>query len=89
VWYVLSADHGAPEAPEYMSSLGMESGRFDFTYFREQGPLNAALTKRFGRDDLIAIHSHPYLYLNLEAIDARICHVNLDAKSRLKPPTSP
>jgi predicted AlkP superfamily pyrophosphatase or phosphodiesterase len=67
---VLSADHGAPEAPEYMTSLGMESGRFDFTYFREQGPLNVALTKRFGRDDLIATHSHPYLYLNLEAIGA-------------------
>ncbi|TDI95683.1 MAG: alkaline phosphatase family protein [Caldithrix sp.] len=65
---VLSADHGAPEAPEYMSSLGLESGRFDFTYFREQGPLNEVLKERFGRDDLIATHSHPYLYLNLAAI---------------------
>ena len=65
---ILSADHGAPEAPEYMSSLGLEAGRFDFTYFKEQGPLNAALTKRFGRDDLIATHSHPYLYLDLAAI---------------------
>ena len=44
---VLSADHGAPEAPEYMTSLGMEAGRFDFTYFREQGPLNEALKTRF------------------------------------------
>lgn len=65
---VLSADHGAPEAPEYMRSLGMEAGRFDFTYFREQGPLNKVLMERFGRDDLIATHSHPYLYLNLDAI---------------------
>jgi len=65
---ILSADHGAPEAPEYMTSLGMEAGRFDFTYFREQGPLNEVLTKRFGRDDLIATHSHPYLYLNVNAI---------------------
>jgi len=65
---VLSADHGAPEAPEYMTSLGMEAGRFDFTYFREQGPLNKVLMERFGRDDLIATHSHPYLYLNLDAI---------------------
>ncbi len=46
----------------------MEAGRFDFTYFREQGPLNEVLTKRFGRDDLIATHSHPYLYLNVDAI---------------------
>ncbi len=65
---VLSADHGAPEAPEYMTELGMEAGRFDFTYFKEQGPLNEVLKKRFGRDDLIASHSHPYLYLNLQSI---------------------
>jgi len=65
---VLSADHGAPEAPEYMTAIGMESGRFDFTYFREQGPLNKVLMERYGRDDLIATHSHPYLYLNMAAI---------------------
>ncbi len=65
---VLSADHGAPEAPEYMTTIGMEAGRFDFTYFREQGPLNEVLMERYGRDDLIATHSHPYLYLNLAAI---------------------
>jgi len=66
---VLSSDHGAPEAPEYVKSLGKEAGRFDFTYFREQGPINKQLKKRFGRDDLIATHSHPYLYLNLAAIE--------------------
>jgi predicted AlkP superfamily pyrophosphatase or phosphodiesterase len=65
---VLSADHGAPEAPEYVTSLGMEAGRFELTYFREEGPLNKVLKQRFGRDDLIATHSHPYLYLNLQAI---------------------
>jgi len=65
---VLSADHGAPEAPEYITSLGMEAGRFDFNYFEKEGPLNEVLKKRFGRDDLIATHSHPYLYLNLDAI---------------------
>ncbi len=65
---VLSADHGAPEAPEYMTAIGKESGRFDFTYFREQGPLNKVLMERYGRDDLIATHSHPYLYLNMAAI---------------------
>ena len=48
---VLSADQGAPEVPEYMTSLGMEAGRFDFTYFKEQGPLNTVLMERFGRDD--------------------------------------
>ncbi|UCE84843.1 MAG: alkaline phosphatase family protein [Deltaproteobacteria bacterium] len=65
---VLSADHGGPEAPEYMTSLGMEVGRYPFDYFRKPGPLTEALERRFGRDDLIATHSHPYLYLDLEAI---------------------
>jgi len=65
---VLSADHGAPEAPEYMASLGMETGRFDFDFFRRPGPLTEALERRFGRSDLIATHSHPYLYLDLKAL---------------------
>jgi predicted AlkP superfamily pyrophosphatase or phosphodiesterase len=65
---VLSADHGAPEAPEYMAGLGLNTGRFAFDWFKTQGPLTQALQKRFGRTDLIAGHSHPYLYLNPAAV---------------------
>jgi len=65
---VLSSDHGAPEAPEYMASLGMETGRYPFDYFRRPGPLTEALERRFGHADLIATHSHPYLYLDHAAI---------------------
>lgn len=65
---VLSADHGAPEAPEYMTALGLEAGRFPFDYFKKANPLTRALRERFGRDDLIANYSHPYLYLNDDAI---------------------
>jgi len=65
---VLSGDHGAPEAPEYMAELGLSTGRFAFDWFKTEGPLTEALQKKFGRDDLISGHSHPYLYLNLEAI---------------------
>ena len=67
---VLSGDHGAPEAPEYMGGLGLSTGRFAFDWFKTEGPLTDALQKKFGRDDLISGHSHPYLYLNLEAISA-------------------
>ena len=70
---VLSADHGAPEAPEYMAEYGMETGRFPLDWFKKGSPLSDALKKRFGRDDLVAVHSHPYLYLNLDAIkDAKL-----------------
>ena len=65
---VLSGDHGAPEAPEYMASLGLSTGRFAFDWFKTEGPLTEALQKKFGRGDLISGHSHPYLYLNLTAV---------------------
>ncbi len=67
---VLSADHGAPEAPEYMAAQGLSTGRFAFDWFKTAGPLTEALQKKFGRDDLISGHSHPYLYLNLGAISS-------------------
>jgi predicted AlkP superfamily pyrophosphatase or phosphodiesterase len=65
---VLSGDHGAPEAPEYMATLGLSTGRFAFDWFKIEGPLTKALQKRFGRDDLVTGHSHPYLYLNIDAV---------------------
>ena len=46
----------------------METGRFPLDWFKKGSPLLDALKNRFGRDDLIAVHSHPYLYLNLDAI---------------------
>jgi hypothetical protein len=67
---VLSGDHGAPEAPEYMADLGLSTGRFAFDWFKTEGPLTKALQERFGRDDLISGHSHPYLFLNLKAISS-------------------
>jgi len=66
---VLSGDHGAPEAPEYMAEHGMETGRFPLDWFKKGSPLSDALNKRFGRDDLVALHSHPYLYFNPDAIE--------------------
>jgi len=65
---VLSGDHGAPEAPEYMAELGLSTGRFAFDWFKTEGPLTKALEQKYRRSDLISGHSHPYLYLNLDAI---------------------
>ena len=65
---VLSADHGGPEAPEVLAEPGREVGRHPLDWFRAGNPLGPDLLERFGRDDLIAGHSHPYLYLNVEAI---------------------
>jgi predicted AlkP superfamily pyrophosphatase or phosphodiesterase len=65
---VLSADHGGVEAPEHMQSLGFEAGRHPLDWFRRQNPLREPMRSRYGRDDLIEGHSHPYLYLDLGAI---------------------
>ena len=70
---VLSADHGGPEAPEYARSIGIEAGRFAFDHFKKPNQLTAAIKARYGRDDFILSHSHPYLYLNYDAIrDAKL-----------------
>jgi arylsulfatase A-like enzyme len=65
---VLSADHGAPEAPEYMASLGMETGRLTPKRVDTE-PVIEALKKRFGiGKELIKLYHHPYVYLNYKTI---------------------
>ena len=67
---VLCADHGAPEAPEYASEVGIEAGRFPFDYFKkDDNPVSRAVIERYGRN-LVADHSHPYLQLDEAAIRA-------------------
>ena len=66
----LCADHGGPEAPEYMQSLGFDAGRYPLDLFKINNPFAMALKEEFGRGDLIEGHSHPYLYLDHEAIQA-------------------
>jgi hypothetical protein len=65
---VLSADHGAPEAPEYMASLGMECKRIDPGTIDKE-PALERLKQRFGIGrELIETYFHPYLYLKREVI---------------------
>jgi predicted AlkP superfamily pyrophosphatase or phosphodiesterase len=65
---VLSADHGGVEAPEVIQEMGMEAGRIPLDWMRVKQPLRESMIARYGRDDLIAGHSHPYVYLNLQAV---------------------
>jgi len=65
---VLSADHGAPEAPEYMASLGMDVNRLTPSTY-DTAPVVAALKKRFGiGKELITMYQHPYVYLDHSVI---------------------
>ena len=65
---VLSADHGAPEAPEYMAENGMAVDRLVPSKFDVE-PGIAALKKRFGiGTELIKMYEHPYIYLDHQLI---------------------
>ncbi len=68
---VLSADHGAPEHPDYLAEYGISAGTFDFNRV-DTKPGFVRLTQDFGvGSDLIEAYSHPYLYLNRDEIAAR------------------
>lgn len=65
---VLSADHGSPEAPGYLNSLGMEASTVDFSEL-DKTPAISQLKDRFGiGEELISEFFPPYLYLNHEVI---------------------
>lgn len=65
---VLSADHGAPEAPEYMAELGMDVKRLTPSKF-DTAPAIEALKKKFGiGKELISMYEHPYIYLDRKVI---------------------
>lgn len=68
---VLSSDHGAPEHPDYLATLGIEAGTFDFERVDTE-PGFVRLSAEFGESrDLILNFSNPYLYLDTAEIDAR------------------
>ena len=68
---VLSADHGASEAPGYLNSLGIGGGYFNFDDVDKTDGI-AALKAEFGvAEELIDQFYQPYLYLNREAIAER------------------
>lgn len=68
---VLSADHGAPEAPGFLATLGIEARTFDFAAIDKQ-PAIDALRRDFGvAGELIESFSQPYVYLNRELIAER------------------
>jgi predicted AlkP superfamily pyrophosphatase or phosphodiesterase len=68
---VLSADHGGPDAPGYLDSLGIPGGYVD----PESWDREAAITRikeRFGIEgELIGSYSHPYLYFSADVKNHR------------------
>ena len=68
---VLSADHGASEAPGYLNSLGIGGQYFNFDDIDRTEAI-ANLKSRFGiAEDLVDQFFQPYLYLNRDVIAAK------------------
>jgi predicted AlkP superfamily pyrophosphatase or phosphodiesterase len=68
VLIVLSADHGGPEAPGYLNSLGIPA-KYVMPETWDKEPAISALKQKFGLGrELIQSYRHPYVYLNREAI---------------------
>ena len=71
---VLSADHGGPEVPGYLSSLGLEADYVDPDSW-DRTPGLAALKEKFGiSEELITTYFHPYIYLDLELLEKKNLH---------------
>ena len=67
---VLSADHGAPEAPGYLNELGMVEAHYFEPEKMDKSPIMTRLKKRFGiGSELITQYFHPYVYLNRQLIN--------------------
>ena len=65
---VLSADHGGPEAPGYLSELGFEADYINPETWDKTGAIKT-LKNRFGiGEELITQYFHPYIYLNRKVI---------------------
>ena len=66
---VLSADHGQPDAPGYLNSLGIDRAHYFDTDALDRTPAIEALKKQFGfGEELIESYFHPYVYLNRDLI---------------------
>ena len=66
---VLSADHGAPDAPGYLNEVGFSEAHYFEPDQVEKEPAFTALKEQFGiGEDLIQAYFHPYFYLNRELI---------------------
>ena len=66
---VLSADHGAPEAPGYLNEVGFSEAHYFKPHEVDKTPALQALKQKFGiGEELIQSYFHPYFYLNRELI---------------------
>ena len=65
---VLSADHGGPEAPGYLKSMGIPTGYVSPDTWDKQPAIDRIKSKFGIKGKLIEGYDHPYIYLSNEVI---------------------
>lgn len=77
---VLAADHGAPEAPGYLASIGIPTGYVSPDTWDKETAISR-LKERFGiQGKLLEAYSHPYVYLASDLLrDPKIDLAELEA----------
>lgn len=65
---MLSADHGGPETPGYLASLGIPAGLVSPDSWDKQPAIDRVKSKFGIRGKLIERYDHPYLYLSNEVV---------------------
>ena len=63
---VLSADHGGPDTPGYLASLGIPAGYVDPDQWDKAAAIERIKSEFAIEGELIATYDHPYLYLSSE-----------------------
>ena len=61
---VLSADHGAPDAPGYLKSLGIPAGYVDPDSWEKESAITRVKEAFDIEGELIASYDHPYVYFS-------------------------
>jgi len=77
---VLSADHGGPDSPGYLNSLGVPAGYVDPDLWDKEAAIGR-IKSQFGIDgELIERYAHPYIYFSNDiSSNPDLNHVALEA----------
>lgn len=63
---VLSADHGGPDTPGYLNSLGIPAGYVDPDTWEKEAAIERIKSKFGIKGELIETYNHPYLYFSAD-----------------------
>jgi predicted AlkP superfamily pyrophosphatase or phosphodiesterase len=68
---VLSADHGGPDTPGYLNSLGVPAGYVDPKSWDKDAAITRIKERFRIKGELIETYSHPYLYFSADVKNSR------------------